>query len=463
MRLRFISITLLVFIACSFIYLLTPSPSFASGYPRLGPAIHQRLKNGLQVIVAPSNNSDLATIDVWVGAGTRRETSENNGVAHFIEHLLFKGTPSRKPGEIDAAIEDIGGSLNAATSYDWAHFYVTVASSDAETALAIMSDAIRNAELRQQDMDKERQVILNEMAREDDTPAKRLTKIVNGMMFGNHPYGRPLLGTEQTVSNMSRQTAIDFYHAYYVPGNTTLVISGAVSPKLGFDMAEKSFGSWSDRPLPSDNVLPAPVLPTLQVCQKSEAVSRGYLAMGFRAPSVRRRPDAYVMDVLLTLLGQGGLNRLDTDIVHNRKLALSIESNYLTQRDPGILTISATFDPANLEALVKAILDEVINLRTAPVAPDELAKAKHALLASYLFDVQTTSGRANALGFYNIIDTYEYDVDYIDNFESVTSEQIQQVARTYLDPESYTLATIMPRVDTKAARSENSTAIARSN
>ena len=132
----------------------------------LGTVYSYTLENGLRVLVAPNDAADLVTLDVWMGAGTRRETADNNGAAHFIEHLLFKGTATRKPGEIDAAIEDLGGTLNAATSYDWAHFYVTVASADADAALAVLSDALMNAALRPEDMEAERPVILSEMARE---------------------------------------------------------------------------------------------------------------------------------------------------------------------------------------------------------------------------------------------------------------------------------------------------------
>ena len=142
----------------------------------LGPVTEYTLPNGLQVLVAPSNAADLVTMDVWIGAGTRRETAENNGVAHFMEHLIFKGTPTRKPGEIDAAIEDLGGTLNAATSYDWAHFYGTVASADAPAALTVLGDALMNSEMRQADIDAEKPVILSEMAREANSATTRVNR-----------------------------------------------------------------------------------------------------------------------------------------------------------------------------------------------------------------------------------------------------------------------------------------------
>jgi len=428
-----------------------PKSAHAASFPELPTVSAHKLANGLQVLIAPSTASDLETIDVWVGAGTRRETAQNNGAAHFIEHLLFKGTPTRKPGEIDAAIEDLGGSLNAATSYDWAHFYVTVGASDAPAAIDIMSDVIRNAEMRQQDMEQERPVILSEMARNFASPTERLTRTVDNMVFGEHPYGRPLLGTEQSISQMKRETVLDFYHTYYVPSNVTVVVSGNVKPDDGLAMVQKAFGSWASKPLPSDKTLVPPRMSQITTRGSTDAVGRAYLVMGFNAPSVKDIPDAYAMDVLLTMLGQGGNDRLEADLLRKQKVVTTVSADYLTQHDPGVMTVRATFEPQDLDRVVAAIVAEVQSLRDTPVAPGDLAAAKHALLSSYLFDVQTTSGRANALGFYNTIDTYQYDTNYIHNFESVTAADIQAVAKKYLDPHAYALATLLPRANPETA------------
>ncbi|MGO8672128.1 MAG: M16 family metallopeptidase [Capsulimonadaceae bacterium] len=420
-------------------------------YPTLTPVTHQTLPNGMQVLVAPSPTSDLETIDVWVGAGTRRETAETNGAAHFLEHMIFKGTPTRKPGEIDGAIEDLGGTLDASTSYDWAHFFVTVGASDAPAALDVLADAIRNAELRQDDMDQERPVILDEMARDQADPLQRLKDAVAAKVFPNHPYGRPLRGVADQVSAMKRQAVADFYRTYYVPSNVTLVLAGNMPVEDCMAMAKKSFGNWDTKPLPDDKILPAPLMTAPSVQNLTGAVSSGYLVMAFNAPSVHDKPDAWVMDVLLTLLGQNGNDRLETDLVHKQKLVTSITADYLTQHDPGMMTVSAVFDPQNCSRVSDAILAEIQSLRDTPIDAGDLAAAKHALLANYLFDVQTTSGRADALGFYNIIDSYDYDTQYIDHFESVTPAQIQTVALKYLNPDAYALVTLLPRTNPQTA------------
>ncbi len=401
----------------------------------------------MQVLVAPSEAADLVTMDVWVGAGTRRETAATNGVAHFMEHLIFKGTPTKKPGEIDAAIEDLGGSLNAATSYDWAHYYGTVASADTPAALAVLADALRNAQMRQSDIDAEKPVILSEMAREAGRATGRVSRAYDALMFPKYPYGRPLLGTAESVSAMPRTTILDFYHTYYAPGNTTLVLAGHLTPDAGFALAQKTFGTWPVRAVPEDKTLPLVPPVGIQEQNLTAATAHGFLQIGFRAPSVRDKPDAWTMDVLMTLLGQGGNNRLEQDLTRRRKLTRAISTNYLTQRDPGTMSVSAEFDPGDYDTVKTAILAEIKALRDQPVSDAEIAAAKHTLLSSYLFDTQTSTGRANALGFYSKIDTYQYDTDYVGHFESVTPASVQAVARKYFDLSAYTLVTLLPTPD----------------
>jgi zinc protease len=410
----------------------------------LGTVTEYTLPNGLQVLVAPSNAADLVTMDVWVGAGTRRETAEQNGVAHFMEHLIFKG---RKPGEIDAAIEDLGGSLNAATSYDWAHFYVTVGSRDAPAALGVLGDALMNAEMRQADIDAEKPVILSEKAREENSATTRVGRVFNALCFPTHPYGRPLLGTASNISDMPRKTILDFYHTYYAPGNATLILAGRITPEEGLALATKTFGAWPSRPVPDDKTLPEAPQTGSRSRSLTAPVRRGFLQIGFRAPSVQDKPDVWVMDVLMTLLGQGGNNRLEQDLERKKKLVTAINTSYLTQRDPGTMSVTAEFDPGDYDTVGKAILAEAAALRDTPVSDGELAAAKHTLLASYLFDTQTNSGRADALGFYSRIDSYKYDTDYVGHFEAVTPALVQSVARKYLTLDAYTLVTLLPVPD----------------
>ena len=450
-----------VILYCTLCALLCLSPARAAAntaagnsltdIPGLGSVTASTLPNGLTVLVAPSTASDLVTVDVWVGAGTRRETDANSGAAHFMEHLLFKGTPTRKPGEIDAAIEDLGGTFNAATSYDWAHFYVTVAAPDAPAALSVLSDAVQHASLRQADMDTERQVILSERARELSDPVQRVTQASQSLAFPGTAYGRPLLGTVSTLASLTRQTELDFYKTFYVPGNATLVLSGNLTPEDGRLMAQKAFGDWPARAVPADRPVTAATMLSSHARVLSGGTDSAWLAVSLPAPSVSDSTDPYVCDVLLTYLGQGAGSSLDTTLRRERKLVSAVNANYLTQRDRGLLTITASCKAGNLSLVQDAVLDAVRSLRDHALPADALAAAKQSLMAAYLFDAQSTSGRANALGFYNTINSYEYDTAYLDHVRSVTSAQVQDVARRYLGSAPF-VVTLLPRVNPQEAK-----------
>jgi predicted Zn-dependent peptidase len=304
-----------------------------------------------------------------------------------------------------------------------------------------------NASLRQEDMDVERSVILDERARELSDPGENVLQHFDALAFPDHPYGRPLLGSVPNISHITRDMLLQFYHTYYVPGNSTLVISGNVSPEDGLHMAANAFGAWGARDFPPDKQIPEAPQTEPKTFFYQGDTSEGFMTLGFHAPAVSDQPDAWVMDVLLTYLGQGGNNRLQRDLLRHSKIVTSIGADYLTQQDPGALTVSASFQAGNGDEVRDAILGEVKALRENPLSPDDLAAAKNALMASYLFDAQTTNGRADALGFYNTINTYEYDTEYLQHVQAVTSAQVQDVARRYLDPNAYTLVEMLPHVD----------------
>jgi zinc protease len=404
------------------------------------------LSNGLRLVIAESHSVPIVAVDVWVRAGTRREQAGQPGVAHFLEHLLFKGTPTHPTEEsIDGSIEDLGGTLDAATSYDWAHFYTEIPSSGCDDAIGLLADIIQHSTISPDSVDQERPVILDEIQRAEDDPGQSLADVARSILYSHgSAYSRPITGTMDEVRGVTHDQIVAFYKQYYVPNNTTIVISGNVSPSDVQHVVEADLDDWkrSDSLVDDGGAdassyaqqVPADEIATKRLIQ--QGADESYLVMGYPAPSVSVTPDAWDMDVLLTLLGQGGNNRLDTSLRIKQHLVTAIEADYLTQRDPGILTITASMPTANVDDVQADILEEVDRLRTTTVGADELRAAKLALTASYLFDVDTDSGHADSLGFYDSIDSYQYDVNYLSNIDSVTAADVQRIAQTYLNPES---------------------------
>jgi zinc protease len=426
-------------------------PAHAQAAPETGGGdiTESTLANGVRIIVAPRHTVAITAIDVWVGAGTRREPPGKEGVAHYLEHVLFTGTPTR-PSEqdIDGAIEDLGGTLDGGTSYDWAHFYTVVPSASFPDALSVMADTLQHASLTQESIDSERPIIESEIDRDGDDNTSMAQDVVRAALYGpSHPYGGPITGTTEQVQNITRDDVSTFYHTYYVPSNVAVVVSGDVTADQVQSVVQADFGAWKGSAAPDETDLPAASLPAVSRQVVSRPGNDSFLVMGWPAPSVSEQPDAWTMDVLLTYLGQGAENAIDDDLHRSRHLLTTSTADFLTQRDPGILTVTVELPTANMDTVRAGILAHVRALQRQPLTDAQLAGAKQELISSYLFDTETVAGKADALGFYETINTYKYDVDYIDHVNQVTSAMLMQVAQKYLSADVYAECDVVPPQD----------------
>lgn len=402
------------------------------------------LPNGLRVLVREAHEAPLVTVDLWVRAGSARETSETNGVAHFMEHLLFRGTAKRGRGEVDRAIEELGATLNATTSRDWMHLYTTVASRYWQNALEVIADAVKNSALRPEDVEREQMIILDELARAADDPIRDANQRLAELLFRNHPYRLPVAATRDSIIRIQREQIVQFYRKYYVPNNASLVIVGDVTEAEAFAAAQKFFGDWQKREVtdPEPAAEPPPDAP-----RRAEfRVRRGLPTVGvaFLAPSVKEVADVCACDLLLALLGQR--DGLLTRLLVGQGVATRVTTEFLTQRYPGIFSIVVELpqkgDPARVEAMVVGALQQ---LAKTPVSEAELSRAKREILGNYLFSMETTEGQASTLGFYEMIDTYLFATEYEKNVQAVSAEDIRRVVEKYLNPELRVVVYLLPQ------------------
>ncbi len=400
------------------------------------------LPNGLRVLVREAHEAPLVTLDLWVRAGSARETPETNGVAHFMEHLLFRGTQKRGRGEVDRDIEDLGATLNATTSRDWMHLYTTVANRYWQNALEVIADAVQNSALRPEDVDREQLIILDELARSADNPVRDANQRLAELLFEKHPYRLPVAATRESIMRIQREQILDFYRKYYVPNNASLVIVGDVTEAEAFAVAERLFGKWQRREI--DDPEPAPESPPDSPRRAEFKVRRSFpvLGIGFMAPSVKEVKDVCACDILLAVLGEreGMLTRL----LVGQGVATRVTTEFLTQRYPGVFSIVVELpekgDPAQAEAIVVGALQQ---LAKTPISETELNRARREILGNYLFSLETTEGQASTLGFYEMIDTYQFAIDYEKNLLAVTPEDIRRVVEKYLNPERRAVVTLL--------------------
>ena len=401
----------------------------------------------MRVIVVERTSAKLVALDLRVKAGTAYETEANNGAAHFLEHLLFKGTPTRKPGEVDAAIEGIGGELAANTSLDWAQYAATVPSAGFRQTLEILADVIQRPALREEDIALERRVILDEVASSEADPVRAPLLALSQIAFAGHPYRFGLHGRPENIARLTRADIEAFWRARYVPANLTLVVVGEVKRPEVVDAARALFTFTTPGGAPSPLPDPAPLTGVKRAAPLVHDRALVTVALGFHAPPVRNWQDAVALDVLLPLLstGNGSGGRLGEALVQKQRAALAVSASYLTQRAPGLLTLSVIGRGGDEKRIEDALLAEIHRLREDGPSDAEVAAARQSALAKTLFEEETYAGQANALAFYDMLDTYEFAVHYAERLAAVTTADLRRVIAAYLTPERYAIATVVPR------------------
>jgi zinc protease len=404
------------------------------------------LDNGMKVLVRENHGNPTVALDLWVNTGSMNEPAKINGVSHFLEHMLFKGTEKRGVGEIDRMIESVGGRWNAATGQDYTHFYVSVASQYFDTALDALSDVIMHASLDAVEMEKERLVVLEEYRRKQDNPGGFLYDEAYAGSFERSPYKAPVLGTSETIKAVTRDSMRDYYQRYYTPNNAFLVVVGDVETSEIVQKTRRVFEPFVRRlqPYAAQDLQTKYAVGLTKEYPKD--VKESYLLLTYAAPGLDSPADVYAMDLLLYILGEGRSSRLYREVKEKKQLVSSIGNGFGTHKCRSLFFISATFAYEKLDEVKKAIDEEVAKMRQTKVSARELAKAKRLLTNMYSFSNETNEGQAQTLGFYYTLSGgLEFEQSYLQNVRRVNTRDIQRVAETYLDPKMGNLFVVRPK------------------
>ncbi|MBI4279871.1 MAG: insulinase family protein [Armatimonadetes bacterium] len=432
----------LLAIACLFLLVLPGLREAGQGAP--APRVHRAvLDNGLTVVVAENRAAEIVSLQVWVRAGSKDETPETSGAAHFLEHMLFKGTRRRKVGEIEREIESIGGRVNAATSRDFTYYWLVAASRFFDRVLDLQVDAVMNSTLDAQEVERERRVILEEMNRRDDNPPALLFDQMFAVLYTVHPYRHRVLGTRESVTGMGRDALAGFYRTYYVPSNMAVVVVGDVRAEETLARVRRAYQSFRGRPPARP---PRPAEPPLRGVRRSVEdgdVRQAYLRLAFPGPGVRD-PDTYALDVLATILGEGRASRLYRAL-RDPGIAHEVDAFYLTQEDSGPISVGAVVDPEQAARAEAVILEEIRRIRADGVTEDEVRRAKTLLEAQVARGTQTTDGMARVLGYYAVLADLEFVDTYMERMRRVTPDDVKRVAAKYLTPQDHVVAVLRPR------------------
>ncbi|MDB9304612.1 pitrilysin family protein [Nodularia spumigena CS-591/12] len=403
------------------------------------PASVLRLDNGLTLIHQEIATTPVVVADVWVRAGATLEPKPWFGMAHFLEHMIFKGTATLAPGMFDHNIETRGGVSNAATSYDYAHYTLTTAASYLADTLPHLGDLLINATIPDDEFIRERDVVLEEIRSYNDDPDWIGFQALNQSIYQNHPYGRSVLGTEGELMQHSPAAMRCFHRAHYQPQNMTVVVVGGIAQESAWELVNKSFADFA-APLdcPQSEKIIAPVITGIhrqEICLPRLEQAR--LMMAWVVPGVEQLHTVYGLDLLAVLLSEGRTSRLVSDLREELQLVQGIYSNFSLQRESSLFTITAWLEPENLDQVENLILSHLNSLQTTGISEQELSRTRRLVCNEFAFSTETPNQLTGLYGYYNTIAQAELAVAYPQHIQSFTTQELQQLAQQFLSPLNY--------------------------
>ena len=388
-----------------------------------------RLSNGLTILTEHMPELRSVSLGIWVRRGSRHETSSQNGLCHFIEHALFKGTQRRSAHDIATESDRLGGQFDAYTSHEMTGFAAKVVDTAMPRAFDLLSDMVLHPRFDEEDLLKEQRVIIEEMKMIEDTPDELLTELFHAAYFPNHSLGRPIEGTEITVSSFNRSATADFHGRNFASRNLVIAAAGNVAHDELGEMVAASFGTEAKVEATSGDSCAPEVAAPIMIERKSE-LEQAHLIIAAPWPSAKSA-DRYAASMLATIIGGGTSSRLWQSIREDRGLAYSIGAGGNTFSDVGMFTIYAGTSPAQMDEVFDLALDELRRIVREQVAEAELELAKQQAISSVLLSLEPSNTRVGALARQEIIHGRRISPDeIIKMINAVTCENVQQVAQT---------------------------------
>jgi predicted Zn-dependent peptidase len=396
------------------------------------------LANGVRVITEKMAHVRSVALGVWIRTGSRRESPPESGISHFIEHMVFKGTSNRSAEDIARSVDSIGGGLDAFTAKEMVSYNTKVLDEHVPLAFDVLGDLVLNPLFRDEDIEKEKGVILEELKMEADNPEYLLHEIFSSNFWKDHPLGKPILGTKDTVKGFDREKLHDYYRRYYSPSNILITAAGNLDHRQLVELARDRFEGLSvNGQLPPDQ---APARHNRLVFRNKESLEQTHLYLGVPAypyPHELR----FACYALNTVLGGGMSSRLFQNIREKQGLAYAVYSELSMYRDTGCLAIYAGTALESAGKVVESIMKEFRELKETPVPEEELRRAKDHLKGSLMLSLESTSSRMGNLARQELYFDRFFTLDeMIERIEEITAGQLQRLAQEFFDPKNITLA-----------------------
>lgn len=412
------------------------------------------LDNGMVGIVKHDASAPIVTVQIWVRTGSVHEGAyTGGGLSHYLEHMLFKGTTNRSASEVTKAIDEVGGSINAYTTYERTVYHNTLPAEHWRVGLDVLADMMMNATFPVDEWEREREVVFREVAMGRDDPDRVLSKLIFDTAYQVHPFQHPVIGHDDVLQTMTRDELIAYYRERYVPQNMFTVVVGDIDPPEVEQAIRDTFADWPRQPR-APIVLPRePSQASPRTARKTGPVQLTRIEWAYPTVGLSH-PDAAALDAIATIVGRGRSARIVKHLVEDLRIAVEASAWSYTPQDPGIFGISATCEPDREQEVLAAIEAQVADWRTRPFTEDELARAKRRLLVRELNGLKTAGGLANAygLGEFYAADP-RYGESYLEQVNRLTTDDLARVAARWLLPEARNLAILSPETDVAIAAS----------
>ncbi len=392
------------------------------------------LPNGLTIITEEMEHIRSVCIGIWIKTGSRDEDKQWNGISHFVEHMVFKGTEHRTAEEIARQVDSIGGNIDAFTAKECVSFSIKVLDEHLPIALDVLSDLVLNPVFDAGDIVRERGVILEEIKMDEDSPDYLVHEIFTQNFWKDHPLGRPILGTRDTVKAFEHQPVSDFYRERFVPGNVIITAAGHLNHEHFVELVDKHFSGM--KPMSNGfHSAPPKIVPKI-ILRNKKSLEQVQICVGVPSYPIthEKRHSSYILN---TLLGGGMSSRLFQNIRERQGLAYAIYSDLNPYRDTGCLSVYAGTSRASATKVVESVVSEFRNLKSAEVPPDELRRSKDQLKGSLMLSLESSTARMSNLARQEMYFDHFYGLDeLIEKIESVTAEELWHLANQFFQTEN---------------------------
>lgn len=416
--------------------------------PLNSPTVH-KLANGL-TIVAEQMPVEAVNLNIWLPVGSMVETDAINGMAHFLEHMVFKGTDQLQMGEFEQRIEEMGAVTNAATSQDYTHYYITTAPKDFAELAPLQLEVVLNATIPEEAFHWEKLVVLEEINRSDDNPQRRIYQKAIALACAELPYRRPVLGPRQVIENLQPAQMQEFHRHWYHPSMMTAAVVGNLPVEEMIAIVSQALdqGDYpSQLPQALGEFIPETPFETIvrQECT-DEGIQQARLVMVWRVPGFHNLAQTYALDVLSVILGQGRLSRLFQELREDKQLVTQIGVSNMTLQWQGVFYIGAQLPVENIPLVEAAIAHHMEKLQNELVAISDLERVRTQVANRFVFGNERPSDRAGLYGYYqSLIGDLQPAMNYPEIIRSLTPEDLQQAAQKYLNPKAYGILTVKPK------------------